>query len=163
MNNYDSVQQDTDISQASRLQELRGRVYAELQNLANKYMRNEKLPHTLQATALLHEAWLRLGGDAQPEWKSRAEFFASAAETMRRILVDRARRKKAVKHGGHLRSVVIDDWDGLQEELPSRNQSEEEILELHKALERLALEEPKIAELVKLHHSRPIGTSFFGK
>ena len=149
---YDPADRNNEQFQVSRIKELRGRVYAELHNLANKYMRNEKLPHTLQATALLHEAWLRLGGDAQPEWKSRAEFFASAAETMRRILVDRARRKKAVKHGGHLRSVVIDDWDGLPEELPSRNQSEEEILELHKALERLALEEPKIAESVKLHY-----------
>ena len=110
------------------------------------------MDHHHQPTALIHEAWLRLGGDAQPEWKNKSEFFASAAESMRRILVERARRKKAVRHGGHLQSVDIDDWDALPEDPNLGLQSDEKILALHEALERLALEEPKMAELVKLHY-----------
>ena len=148
----DSANEPQVSSENSPVSELRGRVYAELRKLANWHMRHEKSPHTLQPTALIHEAWLRMGADKQQEWKSRAEFFASAAETMRRILVDRARRKKAIKHGGHLQSVVIEDWDDLPEASPVQNQSEEEILVLHKALERLETAEPEVAELVKLHY-----------
>src|SRR6185295_7449204 len=77
-------------------------VYGELRKLAAAKMARESEGQTLQPTALVHEAWLRLGGDAQPDWKNRAHFFAAAAEAMRRILIDRARRRQAQRHGGSL-------------------------------------------------------------
>src|ERR1051326_5199756 len=78
-------------------------VYRELRRLAAAKMARESPGQTLQATALVHEAWLRLGGDQQPEWKNRAHFFAAAAESMRRILIENARRRRAQRHGGGLR------------------------------------------------------------
>src|SRR3954453_9379995 len=75
-------------------------VYEELRKLAAHKMANERAGHTLQPTALVHEAWLRLGGAAQPEWQNRGHFFGAAAEAMRRILVERARRRIAAKRGG---------------------------------------------------------------
>ena len=74
-------------------------VYEELRKLAAQKMAREIPGQTLQATALVHEAWLRLGGDDQPEWRNRAHFFAAAAEAMRRILIDNARRKNYLRHG----------------------------------------------------------------
>src|ERR1043165_1170764 len=79
--------------------ELMPLVYGELRQLAAAKLGRESAAHTLQPTALVHEAWLKLGGDAQPEWQNRRHFFGAAAEAMRRILVDRARRRDAVKHG----------------------------------------------------------------
>src|SRR5262245_22624612 len=75
-------------------------VYGELRRIAAAKMARESPNHTLQPTALVHEAWLRLGGDAQPGWRDRAHFLAAAAEAMRRILVENARRKKSLKRGG---------------------------------------------------------------
>src|SRR5688572_3818936 len=75
-------------------------VYDELRQLAARKMAHESGTQTLQPTALVHEAWLRLGGDEQPTWENRTHFFCAAAEAMRRILIDRARRKQAVRHGG---------------------------------------------------------------
>src|SRR5881394_923579 len=89
-------------------------VYQELRRLAAHKMSSEAPGHTLQPTALVHEAWLHLGGDKQPKWENRAHFFGAAAEAMRRILVDRVREKKALKRGGNLERV---DMDAL--ELPS--------------------------------------------
>src|SRR5215470_15461460 len=79
---------------------LLGLVYDELRQLAARKMAGESSTQTLQPTALVHEAWLRLGGDEQPTWENRTHFFCAAAEAMRRILIDRARRKRAVRHGG---------------------------------------------------------------
>jgi RNA polymerase sigma factor (TIGR02999 family) len=84
---------------ASALQALFTYVYGELKTLARKQLARSNTP-TLNTTALVHEAWLRLGGDDQPAWQNRAHFFASAAEAMRRILIDRARRRQAQRHGG---------------------------------------------------------------
>ena len=78
-------------------------VYEELRKLAAQKMAREAPGQTLQATALVHEAWLRLGGEHQPAWENRAHFFAAAAEAMRRILIDRARRRNADRHGGQAR------------------------------------------------------------
>src|SRR6478735_3520106 len=86
-------------------------IYSELRQLAAQKMAREAPGHTLQPTALVHEAWLRLGGDAQPQWQNRAHFFAAAAEAMRRILVDSARRKQCLKHGGQLERVDLDELD----------------------------------------------------
>lgn len=119
-------------------------VYHELRRLAAHKMGAESLSHTLQPTALVHEAWLRLGGDQQPTWQNRAHFFGAAAEAMRRILVDRAREKKALKRGGNLERVDIDDV-----ELPSP-MPDDELLALDEALDRLATVDTRAAEMVKL-------------
>src|ERR1700689_4305034 len=84
-------------------------VYDELRRLAAQKMARESPGQTLQATALVHEAWLRLGGDQQPAWENRAHFFTAAAEAMRRILIDRARRRGAVRHGGEVKRVNLED------------------------------------------------------
>jgi RNA polymerase sigma factor (TIGR02999 family) len=88
-------------------------VYDELRKLAAQKMSREAPGQTLQATALVHEAWLRLGGDQQPAWQNRAHFFAAAAEAMRRILIDNARRKKSLRHGGQAERVAL-DLDSLE-------------------------------------------------
>ena len=101
-----------DAQAASRLLPL---VYDELRKLAAQKMARENPGQTLQATALVHEAWLRLGGDQQAAWQNRAHFFAAAAEPMRRILMENARRKKRMKHGGHLDRVNANDkWTSLR-------------------------------------------------
>jgi len=120
-------------------------VYEELRKLAATKMAREAPGQTLQATALVHEAWLRLGGDRQPGWKNRAHFFAAAAEAMRRILVDQARRKRAVRHGGGLEKQGI-DAPGFDVAVPM---ADAELLLLDEALEGLAAHDARKAELVK--------------
>jgi RNA polymerase sigma factor (TIGR02999 family) len=120
-------------------------VYEELRQLAAAKMARESAGQTLQPTALVHEAWLRLGGDAQPGWKNRAHFFAAAAEAMRRILIDHARRRRAVRHGGELEKVSA-NATGFDLAAPA---DDEELLLVHEALEALAAEDPRKAELVK--------------
>ena len=119
-------------------------VYQELRRLAAYRMSQEAPGQTLQPTALVHEAWLQLGGDKQPRWESRAHFFGAAAEAMRRILVDRAREKKALKRGGDLRRV---DLGAV--ELPSP-MPDDELLALDEALDRLSTVDTRAAEMVKL-------------
>ena len=119
-------------------------VYDELRRLAAQKMAHEHPGQTLQATALVHEAWLRLGGDQQPAWQNRAHFFGAAAEAMRRILVENARRKKRLKHGGHWERVNADDVD-IPSTLP-----DDDLLAMDEALDRLAEVDSRAAELVKL-------------
>jgi len=121
-------------------------VYDELRKLAAQKMSREAPGQTLQATALVHEAWLRLGGDQQPAWQNRAHFFAAAAEAMRRILIDNARRKKALRHGGQAERVNL-DLDSLE---LAAGMDDEQLLALYEALERLAAHDAAKAELVKL-------------
>ena len=128
-------------------------IYAELRHLAAAKMAREQPGHTLQATALVHEAWLRLGADAQPGWQSRAHFFSAAAEAMRRILVERARRKHREKRGGGAEHVDVDD---LEIAAPLGN--EEESLAVDEALDRLAAHDARKAEVVKLRYF--VGFSF---
>ena len=123
-------------------------VYDELRKLAAVRMTGESSDHTLQATALVHEAWIRLGADNQPTWQNRAHFFAAAAEAMRRILIDAARRRHARKHGGGLERVDVADPD-LQIAAPGRDK---ELLAVHDSLDRLAAEDARKAELVKLRY-----------
>jgi RNA polymerase sigma factor (TIGR02999 family) len=130
-----------DAQAASRLLPL---VYDELRKLAAQKMAHENPGQTLQATALVHEAWLRLGGDQQPAWQNRAHFFGAAAEAMRRILVENARRKKRLKHGGHLERVNADDLD-----IPSP-MPDDDLLAMDEALDRLAEVDSRAAEVVKL-------------
>ena len=124
--------------------ELLARVYDELRQLARAKMARESAGQTLQATALVHEAWLRLGGDAQPRWENRAHFFGAAAEAMRRILVENARRKQRVRHGGELRRV---DWENLDVAMVG---DDDTVLAVHEALERLARHDPVGARLIEL-------------
>jgi RNA polymerase sigma factor (TIGR02999 family) len=124
--------------------DLLSRVYGELRALAAQKMAGERPGQTLQATALVHEAWLRLGGDRQPAWQNRAHFFAAAAEAMRRILVDNARRKRATRHGGRLERVPLECLD------PAAPADDDQLLALHEALEKFAARDARKAELVKL-------------
>jgi RNA polymerase sigma factor (TIGR02999 family) len=121
-------------------------VYAELRRLAAAYLTREAPGHTLQPTALVHEAYLRLVGPAdERRWESSGQFFAAAAVAMRRILVESARRKARVKHGGEFQRVDLDVLD-----VPVRPRPEE-ILALDEALSRLAADDPDAARVVDLH------------
>lgn len=131
---------------ADRLMEA---VYGELRALAAAKMAGEHANVTLQPTALVHEAWLRLGGDAQPAWQNRAHFFAAAAEAMRRILIDRARRRHRVRHGGGVRPI---DLDAAPEIAAAPVDSDGRLLAVDEALARFAAVEPERAELVKLRY-----------
>jgi RNA polymerase sigma factor (TIGR02999 family) len=122
-------------------------VYDELRRLARRNMAHERAEHTLDATALVHEAYVRLVGDEDARWDGRAHFFAAAAEAMRRILVEHARRKHALKHGGALRRVELDD--DLAPIISPCNDVND-LLALDEALDRLANEDARKAELVKL-------------
>jgi RNA polymerase sigma factor (TIGR02999 family) len=119
-------------------------VYSELRNLATARMLRESAGHTLQPTALVHEAWLRLVGDNNQNWKSRAYFFAAAAEAMRRILVEHARKKARLKHGGGKERLNIEDLD-LAESAP-----DEKILLVNDALEQLERSNPERARVVAM-------------
>jgi RNA polymerase sigma factor (TIGR02999 family) len=129
----------------AKADELLPLVYAELRRLAAHRLAQEQPGQTLQPTALVHEAYLRLvGGDATQPWSGRGHFFAAAAEAMRRILVENARRKNRVRHGGGLRRVDLLDAD-----VPAPT-DDEQVLLLDEALVRLAAVRPQAAELVKL-------------
>jgi RNA polymerase sigma factor (TIGR02999 family) len=119
-------------------------VYDELRKLAAQRLAREAPGQTLQATALVHEAYLRMIGSETPSWNGRGHFFSAAAEAMRRILIEKARRKKAEKCGGALRRVDLDAVD-----VPADARSQD-VLALDEALSRLAAEDPTKAELVKL-------------
>src|SRR5205809_2555021 len=119
-------------------------VYQELRKLAAHKMASESPGQTLQPTALVHEAWLKLVGQENRKWQDRNHFFAAAAEAMRRILVDNARRKGALRHGGGQRRVELDDPVAAIEP-PS-----DDMIALDEALSRLAEEDRPKAELVKL-------------
>jgi RNA polymerase sigma factor (TIGR02999 family) len=126
-------------------EELLPLVYQELRILAAQKMSREGSGQTLQATALVHEAWLRVGSEAQT-WQNRAHFFGAAAEAMRRILIDRARSRKAERHGAALERVAMDD---VEIEAPA---PEYELVEVHEVLDRFAQHDPQKAELVKLRY-----------
>lgn len=119
-------------------------VYEELRALAQKHMNRERSDHTLQATALVHEAYMRLVDGQEPNWPTRGYFFAAAAEAMRRILIDRARAKGSLKRGGGRRRLRLDQDPLASEELSG------ELLDLDDALTKLAAEDAQKAELVKL-------------
>ena len=125
-------------------EELLPLVYEELRKLAAQKMANEASGHTLQPTALVHEAWLRLAGEAQPTFENRGHFFSAAAEAMRRILVEKARRKHRLRHGGELQRVDFTDLDVAIAE------DDDAVLAVSEALDRLAKLDPVAAELIKL-------------
>ena len=121
-------------------------VYSELRRLAAAKMAREAPGQTLQPTALEHDAWLRLGGDGQ-RWENRAHFFGAAAEAMRRILIERARRKLAARHGGGQPRLEADEI-----EIAAPTEKDDELLAVHEALGQLAAHDPRKAELVKLRY-----------
>jgi RNA polymerase sigma factor (TIGR02999 family) len=121
-------------------------VYDELRKLAALKMAHEPAGHTLQPTALVHEAWLRLVGNENARFQGRAHFFGAAAEAMRRILIERARRKAAQRHGGGLERVDI------QEVEIAAPTSTDQLLAVNEALDKLAAEHPLEAQLVKLRY-----------
>jgi RNA polymerase sigma factor (TIGR02999 family) len=139
--------------EAKAAEELLPLVYEELRRLAAARMANEIAGHTLQPTALVHEAWLRLGGDAAPAFQNRAHFFGAAAEAMRRILIERARRRLAAKRGGGAISVELDEL-----QIPSPTGDDDQLLAVNEALEKFATLDPRKAELVKLRYF--VGMSF---
>jgi RNA polymerase sigma factor (TIGR02999 family) len=121
-------------------------VYDELRVLAAQRLSHEPPGQTLQATALVHEAYLRLVGDEPRTWENRGHFFAAAAEAMRRILVDSARRKNSHRHGGGCQRLGLDDLDVPISEWP------EDLIRLDDALSRLAQQDPEVAEIVQLRY-----------
>ncbi len=125
-------------------EELLPLVYEELRRLAAARMAGEWETSTLQPTALVHEAWLRLVGSEPQAWKNRAHFFGAAAEALRRILIDRARGKHAAKRRAGTERVDLEKVDMATETDP------ETLLQINEALEKLALHDPESAELVKL-------------
>ena len=129
------------------VEELLPLVYDELRKLAAVKMVNESAGHTLQPTALVHEAWLRLGGSDAPAFHNRAHFFGAAAEAMRRILIERARRRLAAKRGAGAAVVDLDEI-----EIPSPVADDDQLLAVNEALEKFAALDPRKAELVKLRY-----------
>ena len=121
-------------------------VYDELRRLATRKLAQERPGQTLQPTALVHEAYLRLLGDHPVQWDNRGHFFAAAAEAMRRILVEAARRKGRLKHGGGRQRCELDEADVIA--LPASV----DLVALDEALEKLAQEDPTKAQLVKLRY-----------
>ena len=121
-------------------------VYEELRKLAVVRMANEKAGQTLQPTALVHEAWMKIGGDGHQHFANRRHFFKAAAGAMQQILVDNARRKQRLKHGANL------GGEELHESRIAMSVPSEELLAVHDALASLALEDPQAAEVVRMRY-----------
>jgi RNA polymerase sigma factor (TIGR02999 family) len=132
---------------AKAAEELLPFVYEELRKLAAHRMSCESVGHTLQPTALVHEAWLRLTGSEGARFENRAHFFGAAAEAMRRILIERARRRLAAKRGGGAARLDVDEI-----EIPSPVADDDQLLAVNEALEKFADLDPRKAELVKLRY-----------
>jgi RNA polymerase sigma factor (TIGR02999 family) len=125
-------------------EELLPLVYGELRRLAAQKMAREAPGHTLQPTALVHEAWLRISGSEPSRWNGRDHFFAAAAEAMRRILIENARRKRALRHGGDQQRLALENL-----EIPAELK-EDQLLALDDALETLSRQDKVKAHVVKL-------------
>ena len=122
-------------------------VYLELKRLAATQLARESVAQTLQPTALVHEAWLRLGGVAQAEWQSRRHFFGAAAQAMRQILIERARRRRGAKHGGGLQRA-----DSAEIDWVSGDANSDSVVAVSDALDRFTTIDPEKAELVRLRY-----------
>ena len=146
MNDVTRILEAAHRGDARATEELLPLVYDELRKIAAYKMAGESAGHTLQATALVHEAWLRLGGASEQAWQNRAHFFGAAAEAMRRILVEHARKKQALKRGAGAEHQELDEAS-LVLAAPA-----DELLAVHEALDTLAKEDTAAAELVKLRY-----------
>jgi len=137
---------ETESAAGSSAAQLLPLVYAELRKLAAARMAGGGAGYTLQPTALVHEAWLRLGDDGQPRWRNRSHFFAAAAEAMRHILIDRARRRQAGRHGGGQQRI------DLAEITIAATEDDDRLLAINDAVEKLAAHDAAKADLVKLRY-----------
>jgi RNA polymerase sigma factor (TIGR02999 family) len=146
MSELSQSQSDPGNAGAKTADQLLPLVYEELRQLAACRMAREPAGHTLQPTALVHEVWLRLMKNDNPKFANPAHFFGAAAEAMRRILIERARRKQAIRHGGGLERV---DLDEIQVPLA---QTDDQLLAINEALDKLAAETPVEGEVVKLRY-----------
>ncbi|MGE3819275.1 MAG: ECF-type sigma factor [Isosphaeraceae bacterium] len=147
MNDFTRVLSDLEKGDPTAAERLLPLVYDELRRLAGQRLAREAPGQTIQATALVHEAYLRLvGGDQSRDWNGQAHFFGAAAEAMRRILIEQARRKKSGKRGGGLLRVE------LPEGLVERTSRSDDVIALDEALVRLESHDPEVARLVKLRH-----------
>jgi RNA polymerase sigma factor (TIGR02999 family) len=146
MSDVTRILQSMESGDAKAAEELLPLVYGELRKLAASKMAHEAPNQTLQPTALVHEAWLRLTGNENVKWNGRAHFFGAAAEAMRRILIDNARRKQALRHGGNQQRLDVDD---VEIAAPAK---EEELLAINEALDEFAKTDKQKAELVKLRY-----------
>ncbi len=133
---------DGDVAAADELLPL---LYEELRSIASRHLRNERRAQTLQTTALVHEAWLRIGGDAEREWEGKNHFLRVAARAMRHVLVDHARAKRAGKRGGSNARVVLD------EALAAFERDELDLLALDEAMGRLSERDDELSRVVELH------------
>ena len=138
------------------LDRLTSLVYGELHGIADAYLRNERPGHTLQPTTLVNEAWLRLVGTTDVQFDHRGQFFALAAQVMRRILVDHARRLQAGKRGGRAPQVALDHAPGVMD--PT-----EDLVALDQALTRLAAVSPRQAQIVELRYFAGLGVEDVGR
>jgi RNA polymerase sigma factor (TIGR02999 family) len=143
MSDVTALLQRVQLGHPAAAEELLPLIYQDLRRLAKARMAAQPPGHTLQPTALVHEAWLRVSAEKHL-WESRGHFFAAAAEAMRRILVDQARRKQRLKRGGPQERLDIDEIDLAMESPP------EELLRVNDALDQLAAQDPIKAELIKL-------------
>jgi RNA polymerase sigma factor (TIGR02999 family) len=151
MNEVTRILNAIDQGDAQASEQLLPLVYEELRQLAAAKMAREAPDHTLQPTALVHEAYLRLVGHHDKPWDSRGHFFAAAAEAMRRILVENARRKKRLRHGGGRQRVE------LQDQAVAEPAADEDLLALDEVLTRLAEEDALAARVVELRHFAGLG------
>ncbi len=151
MNDIDQLFAQLNDGRASAAEQLWPLVYQELRQLAAAKLNHEAAGQTLQPTDLVHETWLRLCGDRSINWLGRGYFFASAAEAMRRILVERARRKKGPRRGGDRQRLELDD------SVVAIIDQDHELLAVNEALDLLASEDPVKAELVKLRFFAGLG------
>jgi RNA polymerase sigma factor (TIGR02999 family) len=147
MSDVTRILNDIERGDAKDMDQLLPLVYEELRVLAAQRLSQESPGQTLQATALVHEAYLRLVGTERQDWASRGHFFKAAAEAMRRILIDNARRKKSLKRGGGRRPVDLDESLAVDDARQAQ-----EILALDEALAKLAKQDPTKADLVKLRY-----------
>ena len=144
MSEVTRILQSLEAGEANAANELLPLVYEELRKLAAQKMAHEAPGHTLQATALVHEAWLRLVGGEHQSWQNRPHFVGAAAEAMRRILVENARRKLRLKRGGGHQRVELHD------SAIAAPAEDDKILQVHAALDALEIEDPEKAQIVKL-------------
>jgi RNA polymerase sigma factor (TIGR02999 family) len=141
----------SDTSLPAEARQLLPLVYDELRRLAARRLAQEAAPQSLDATALVHEAYMRLAGQGDPLlWDNRGHFFAAAAESMRRILVERARRRRRIKHGGGLRRVNLND--AVEPVADESADSWDQLVRLDEALNRFQVVDPLAAELTMLHY-----------
>ena len=128
------------------LEKLTPLVYDELRRIARRYARSERNGHTLQTTALINEAYVRLAGNESPDWQNRQHFFAVTAQVMRHILIDHARRRRALKHGGDGRKVSLSEAEAMTSERAA------ELIALDEALEELAAFDSRKSQVVQLRY-----------